>query len=390
MLSDWESSLTELDSSDEDIYVPAPKKKAARKTKEYKISNYLRPYRTTSYTAKNIYDQIIENTIQLDPEYQRDVVWSETKQVGLIDSLLRNFYIPPIIFAVKRHDDGSENRICIDGKQRLTSIQLATNKKYWFQAAKDEKRALLPKQLLQAFANKQIVCVEYDDLTDDQEREIFQRVQLGVALTVAGMIQLLKRIQAIPGPWPALIREVQSLILGDDGFGEDLDWGHDRGRDFQCLATIIYLIDSLPKDLWPGIPRLEKWLSQTTPVPAKIRETVLTTFRIFIALVKDKRYNTAFSKPARVSPIEFTMIGVLIARFRDELSLAQLSNAIWLMRADVRKQHQDIRQNSKVTKTMFNYFYVQEQEHHHHTYRENSFIEGGRKGDHRWQGDYIS
>lgn len=27
-----------------------------------------------------------------------DVVWSESKQVGLIDSILRNFYIPPVIF----------------------------------------------------------------------------------------------------------------------------------------------------------------------------------------------------------------------------------------------------------------------------------------------------
>lgn len=64
---------------------------------------------------------------------------------------------------------------------------------------------MLSRQLIQAFANKQIVCVEYDDLTDDQEREIFQvsilldkslhtsklmpshqRVQLGVALTTAG------------------------------------------------------------------------------------------------------------------------------------------------------------------------------------------------------------
>ena len=27
-----------------------------------------------------------------------DVVWSELKQIGLIDSIFRNFYIPPIIF----------------------------------------------------------------------------------------------------------------------------------------------------------------------------------------------------------------------------------------------------------------------------------------------------
>ena len=65
---------------------------------------------------------MVENSIDLDPEYQRDVVLvrlilipfrlelkndlfyfvvatrPETKQIGLIDSLLRNYYVPPVIF----------------------------------------------------------------------------------------------------------------------------------------------------------------------------------------------------------------------------------------------------------------------------------------------------
>ena len=69
-----------------------------------------------------------------------DVVWPDQKQTGLIDSILRNFYIPPVIFgmwkeilvfpegplmstsAVTMTEDGEEKRTCIDGKQRLTSI----------------------------------------------------------------------------------------------------------------------------------------------------------------------------------------------------------------------------------------------------------------------------
>lgn len=51
-----------------------------------------------------------------------EVVWPEIKQIHLIDSIFRNFYIPPIIFAVQV-DDGEEVRVCVDGKQRLTSIQ---------------------------------------------------------------------------------------------------------------------------------------------------------------------------------------------------------------------------------------------------------------------------
>jgi uncharacterized protein with ParB-like and HNH nuclease domain len=52
----------------------------------------------------------------------QDVVWPTNKQIGLIDSIFRNFYIPPIVFAVQK-DEGEDVRICVDGKQRLTSIQ---------------------------------------------------------------------------------------------------------------------------------------------------------------------------------------------------------------------------------------------------------------------------
>ncbi|KAF5334728.1 hypothetical protein D9758_016899 [Tetrapyrgos nigripes] len=60
--------------------------------------------------------------VNLEPEYQRDVVWTKEKQTGLIDSILKKFYIPPIIFVVSTDDDGNETKTCIDGKQRLTSI----------------------------------------------------------------------------------------------------------------------------------------------------------------------------------------------------------------------------------------------------------------------------
>ena len=45
-----------------------------------------------------------------------DVVWPEAKQIGLIDSIFRNFYIPPVLLSVQRDDD-QEVRFCVDGKQ---------------------------------------------------------------------------------------------------------------------------------------------------------------------------------------------------------------------------------------------------------------------------------
>ena len=70
-----------------------------------------------------------------------DVVWSESRQSSLIDSLFKGFCVPPLIFcasktihlspaafwlsrriAVKHAQNRAPIRTCIDGKQRLTSL----------------------------------------------------------------------------------------------------------------------------------------------------------------------------------------------------------------------------------------------------------------------------
>lgn len=63
--------------------------------------------------------------IDTQPDYQREVVWNQARQEALIDSIFHNYFIPPILFAV-RHNPQTRRpfRTCIDGKQRLTSIQL--------------------------------------------------------------------------------------------------------------------------------------------------------------------------------------------------------------------------------------------------------------------------
>lgn len=49
-------------------------------------------------------------------------------------------------------------------------------------------------------------------------------------------------MQAITGPRANFVRKMMDDALGDDGFGEALDWGRARGRDFQGLASIILYV----------------------------------------------------------------------------------------------------------------------------------------------------
>jgi len=65
--------------------------------------------------------------LDINPDYQRDVVWSENQMSGLINSLLENYYVPPILFNKTQITlaDGTTRlkRVCVDGKQRLSSIE---------------------------------------------------------------------------------------------------------------------------------------------------------------------------------------------------------------------------------------------------------------------------
>ena len=179
----------------------------------------------------------------------------------IIDSLYHNFYIPPVIFAILQDDDGEEVRICVDGKQRLTSIvkfldgqvRLSplppfslyethyvlcyrlgvrdslsyfspavcdvkrtpdrdpdTRKLWWYQVpvAHRGRRNEITPEGKRKFEDKRITCgtkhliaevfimmsdrnpVEYRALSPASEREVFQRVQLGMSLSAAGALPL--------------------------------------------------------------------------------------------------------------------------------------------------------------------------------------------------------
>ncbi|PPQ94927.1 hypothetical protein CVT25_004413 [Psilocybe cyanescens] len=361
MSDDDYSDLTDLDSEDND---------------EYRIKNALSIPRSATYTTQALFDQIHNNDINLEPEYQRDVVWSEAKQIGLIDSIYRNFYVPPVIFTVHIDDEGAETRTCIDGKQRLTSIHKYlteistlthsiwypdwsltphrfTGKRYWYkdtQTTKSGKRkVLLHPRLRKIFATKQIVCMEYQNLSEEAEREIFQRVQLGMALTPAEKLQVVKTFRS------DFIRELQNLYMKEEGSLSNgaLQWDTSRGGDYRGLAQAVYCMDKIDTNFKNvGMPQLEKWLSIDQRLDRTFVHQVRDTFRIFAELAEDPKFNNIFKEPVKTSPVEFVLFGVFIYAHKDKASMAQLASGISKMRADVRNVHIDIRLNGKVMKTM--------------------------------------
>ena len=67
-----------------------------------------------------ISSRIESGDINLQPDFQRGEVWSETKKQRLIDSILRNWHVPPIHIIVIAETGTQE---VLDGQQRLASIR---------------------------------------------------------------------------------------------------------------------------------------------------------------------------------------------------------------------------------------------------------------------------
>lgn len=78
---------------------------------------------TNTITIANFWENYLLSKYNFDPPYQRRSVWSEEKQSFFIDSVLRNFPVPPI-FLRQRIDNetGTTTYEVIDGKQRLMSL----------------------------------------------------------------------------------------------------------------------------------------------------------------------------------------------------------------------------------------------------------------------------
>ncbi|KAK7688030.1 hypothetical protein QCA50_008400 [Cerrena zonata] len=77
------SDLTELDDEPEiPLSQTSPSKRGKKNDNPQLITGALRIPRTANYSAESLYSQMVSGDINLDADYQRDVVWPDTKQIG--------------------------------------------------------------------------------------------------------------------------------------------------------------------------------------------------------------------------------------------------------------------------------------------------------------------
>jgi hypothetical protein len=184
------------------------------------------------------------NLIDINPPYQREIVWDKNHQQELIETLLDKFPMPALNF--HHNDDGTYE--CMDGKNRLHTIHL------FMGDSLESKKGLKFKDLDEFSRSKFIntpvsVCV-FSGLTNDEREDYFRRIQNGVTLTKPEIIW------SMTHGFMTELKKVRKELL--DGIG--IIWPTKRYSDLTLFFNIAHVIEG-------GAPTLrseylKKWLKK--------------------------------------------------------------------------------------------------------------------------------
>jgi hypothetical protein len=136
--------------------------------------------------------RIRDGSLDLQPDFQRGAVWPKQKQRLLVDSVLRNWYVPPI--HVVRTE--SEEQIVLDGQQRLRAIFEFVTERLTVdgraEPASQEIKALdglryseIPEQVRRRFDRFTLRIFEVIDYEPEEPYELFYRLNQPTTLTSA-------------------------------------------------------------------------------------------------------------------------------------------------------------------------------------------------------------
>ncbi len=143
--------------------------------------------RTSQLSIRQVIEEIDEDLYILDPDFQRDFVWSSEQQSRLIESVLMRIPLPVFYFAETK--DGKT--IIVDGLQRITTFRRFLNDEFKLTHIADGNHALQGKKFSKLgpkFKNRirrtNLILYIIDEKAPDRAKlDIFERVNSGSTLT---------------------------------------------------------------------------------------------------------------------------------------------------------------------------------------------------------------
>ncbi|EPQ57499.1 hypothetical protein GLOTRDRAFT_137815 [Gloeophyllum trabeum ATCC 11539] len=363
---------------------------------DFRMPTRLKDPKRRSYTLRELVDMMHRGKIDTDPPYQRSEVWPADRQRGLVDTLMRNYNIPRILISVREDEKKGEIMRILDGKQRLTAIKAfmagniackqkfsrckishakmmfhagkdpVTSKNWFFTLPKGSNKLKMPAHVQSLLENTEIPCDEYYGLTDEQEHEMFQRVQLGMQLTQG------EKLHAISSLRTAYIAEVYDRLVaapeidglkGSPPQGDRLraymEFETKRSQPTVNLSHLMYMLEGIrAHERWhPTRQQVQPWLNVDEDFGPELKADLEDALEKMKEIGKDSELNVeaGFTMGRKIAPVEFIFIAVLVHLMRHATPL-QRAQAIKGLRLMLSEKHTgQIRMNAMVMRNAWNY-----------------------------------
>ena len=137
----------------------------------------------------------------------------------------------------------------------------------------------------------------------------------------------------------------------DGGLVDQIAFDDTRGRAFQNVAQLVYCCAGLPAaQRVPTASKLEKWLMASDERPsAAFQDAMGAVLSRLWEIARSDELDAAFRRfKAKIAPVEFVYIGVLLYVMRHGYTAREQSRAAFILRRDIRKAHVDVRFNARV------------------------------------------
>jgi len=291
--------------------------------------------RTEPRSVSEVVKRISNNRYILDPDFQRDFVWSNLKQSKLIESCIMRIPLP--VFYVAEAPDGKI--IVVDGLQRLTTFTRFLNNKLKLVGlqknsdAPDDSHPVDQKyfkdlsiNLQERVQDTQLTMYILDAKAPERARlDIFERVNSGEPLTRQQMRNALHN-----GDGTNWLRDAAKSDAFRVATGDSLNPKTMRDREainrycaFSLLGNSAYTGGDMDAFLARGLKKLGKLESPSRSQLSEKFASSMSLNREFFgehAFRKSLRYNSALAARTPVNISLFEVCGVTFSQLRDDLS----------------------------------------------------------------------
>ena len=254
------------------------------------------------------------------PEHQRFYVWTEAKQVPLIDSIMIDNPIPLMVFT-EEVINGKIITFVQDGQQRLITIQkfmlgeFQWNEKNYENFDEDERYN---------FLGYKITCETIKNPTVEQISDIFERLNSGKPLTDNDKFWNRRASPRVSFALDELINHPELRSYFKKYVGKVAE-GKTRSQLSDMIGAVISIVEDSYTCIRNSFDRIGVFVCE--PISEELKQKVIEIFKLYFTLIDAGIRKSGNTKPKKLYLKLTGMLGIyLYWRLHPDYYLVQIKN----------------------------------------------------------------